>query len=326
MGCWTQTSVNEKREQIPLQAGVHAGPLARQLLFDHAVGNILSVHTNCCYVTFSNGRLLLLHSEYYGIIPFAIQLPNLSCPKQSLTIGMKVYCMPNSLEIPEAGLKWEISIGKDPNRKGSTSWTNTATLFSERFPGLQKLFTAVLTNGSKAGLGDLLQCLEHLRDASPCISCQKNLFCQTACPYIRQLLSGLQTGDHSKLLDGLEHLLGLGIGLTPSGDDFLCGFLYALLRLEHDKPSTQALSNNILALAPTHTGKISAAYLKAVADGWDFSLLDNFLQALFSEENCSEAADSLLQIGSSSGGEMALGILTATVCIVHPPLIQFVSQ
>ncbi len=67
-------------------------------------------------------------------------------------------------------------------------------------------------------------------------------------------------------LGGFVNLLGLGPGLTPSGDDVIAGSLLAL----HALRNTESLAALIAALKPawtTRTNRISAAHLAAAADG-----------------------------------------------------------
>ena len=61
-------------------------------------------------------------------------------------------------------------------------------------------------------------------------------------------------------------LLGLGPGLTPSGDDVLCGVLVALHAVGRSA-DTRALGTSIAAVAPALTSPLSCAYLAAAAEG-----------------------------------------------------------
>ena len=82
-------------------------------------------------------------------------------------------------------------------------------------------------------------------------------------------------GDSAKMADTLCRLIGLGIGLTPSGDDFLCGFL-AGLRMSSSVSShiptaesdsfRQILEEKIRSHL-NRTNEISAAFLHCAALG-----------------------------------------------------------
>ena len=109
----------------------------------------------------------------------------------------------------------------------------------------------------------------------------------------------------------LCRLIGLGIGLTPSGDDFLTGVLAGLrLRGLEESPLFAALAEQIRH-ALSRTNDISRAFLVCALEG-------HFSQAVLSLKN--EADPALLRqrfaaIGHSSGMDTAAGIL---YCLRYP--------
>lgn len=135
-----------------------------------------------------------------------------------------------------------------------------------------------------------------------------NLYCQTAAPAVRQLM---RLGDvPDELEEAVRALLGLGVGLTPSGDDFLCGFLYFLLRSGwKQSPAVFRLTELILQNAPERTNQISAAFLRSVAKGADCERMDQMVKILGGTGEASIRC--MTEIGSSSGSEMLLGMLAA---------------
>ena len=108
-------------------------------------------------------------------------------------------------------------------------------------------------------------------------------------------------GDAAKHLAGL---IGLGIGLTPSGDDFLCGVLAGLiLRGEENHPFAHALCREITSRR-FDTNDISRAFLDCSVQH-HFSLAVNSLTDL-------PSADRILNvfsdIGHSSGIDTLCGV------------------
>lgn len=69
-------------------------------------------------------------------------------------------------------------------------------------------------------------------------------------------------GDSAVPREAVRMLLGLGPGLTPSGDDFLAGLVVGL-RAAGRLEVAHALGREIVALAPLCTSEISAAHLMA---------------------------------------------------------------
>lgn len=112
-------------------------------------------------------------------------------------------------------------------------------------------------------------------------------------------------GDYPEAAVRLSRLLGLGIGLTPSGDDFLCGVLAGLHMAGNDShPFTQRLRSE-LANRLSDTIDISAAFLSCALDQ-QFSLAVNRLYRLPTAE---EILASFEEIGHSSGTDTLCGIL-----------------
>lgn len=109
---------------------------------------------------------------------------------------------------------------------------------------------------------------------------------------------------YKEAADKLCELIGLGIGLTPSGDDFLCGILAGLRiqGLEEDNFAMhlqEGICNNL-----QRTNEISQAFLSCALKG-HFSLAVN---NLWNKPSAEEIANDFLAIGHSSGMDTLCGI------------------
>lgn len=120
---------------------------------------------------------------------------------------------------------------------------------------------------------------------------------------VREKIEGLLRGDTDSALG----LVGLGRGLTPSGDDFLCGF-FCLLRAAGDT-RFDAVRDAILQNLHRTTA-ISAAYLQSALVGEYFTVYDRALRAVCAEDFVSHC-DFVLGMGASSGTDTMLGVLAA---------------
>lgn len=99
-------------------------------------------------------------------------------------------------------------------------------------------------------------------------------------------------------------LIGLGLGLTPGGDDFLCGVFAGLIFCGlKDHPFSQALAEDVAAHL-CDTNDISATFLRCALHG-QFSLAVNRLPYL---ESAHEILDIFSEIGHSSGTDTLCGI------------------
>jgi hypothetical protein len=107
--------------------------------------------------------------------------------------------------------------------------------------------------------------------------------------------------------DGAKTLKGLGIGLTPAGDDFLCGFLWALSLAG---PSWDAARRTIYDAAKGGN-LIANHFLRAAHAGLFFEHFKYFTRS-FCEGTDAEtlaAFKRLLTVGATSGADTAAGLI-----------------
>ncbi|MDO9100441.1 MAG: DUF2877 domain-containing protein, partial [Caldisericota bacterium] len=127
-------------------------------------------------------------------------------------------------------------------------------------------------------------------------------------------------------IDAAMTLIGLGPGLTPAGDDFLCGFslaAYVRTKLSEDTPRHVPLSfveewlKQLLGQAGgdvSRTGAVSLSFLFLAQRGLFSRALVALAGAFTSEEparmhRCTEALTVLGRLGHSSGYDAATGFL-----------------
>ena len=109
--------------------------------------------------------------------------------------------------------------------------------------------------------------------------------------------------------DAVAVLLGLGPGLTPSGDDFLGGMLIAL-HVCGEKSIQKQLYTQVESLLD-NTGPVSKAHLKAAALGEGSHSLHQVLNMLLegNETQLELGIDAINQIGHTSGWDALAGIV-----------------
>ena len=131
-----------------------------------------------------------------------------------------------------------------------------------------------------------------------------------ACPRIARLDTWLNSclGAAEQMPAPPVDLLGLGPGLTPSGDDLLCGVLIAFDALGARQAAAQ-LAAAIRAAAPRATTPLSAAFLAAAADGMGSEALHTFIAALIAGQAAAlpAAMADLGGIGHTSGWDAMAG-------------------
>jgi hypothetical protein len=122
-------------------------------------------------------------------------------------------------------------------------------------------------------------------------------------------------GDLAGAVEVAEHLVGLGPGLTPSGDDVLAGLLLALRLLGGAiRGGTRAvwladwLSAAITSDAGERTTSLSATLLHCAARGQAAGEVAAVLRAFAGQEPVAPAVTRLLATGHTSGADLACGL------------------
>lgn len=125
-------------------------------------------------------------------------------------------------------------------------------------------------------------------------------------------------GSLAEALDGTgpltigADLIGLGEGLTPSGDDVLCGVLLALRHL--GRPAYADRLWEVLAGELTgRTTALSATLLAAAAAGDAVPEAVDVLAGLAGHRPLEPAVDRLLGVGATSGSDLAHGLLVGAL-------------
>jgi hypothetical protein len=148
---------------------------------------------------------------------------------------------------------------------------------------------------------------------------------RTALPVIENLMSGYLEAEDDALQQGVEGLIGLGSGLTPSGDDLLLGFIGTLGAVSKRMDGREVES--ILEAVRDHlyenrhrTTFVSANLLAFACAGRVADPILNVIRALLFGETAVmiERVEALLRRGDSSGSEVLLGILLALHPLSHP--------
>jgi hypothetical protein len=118
-------------------------------------------------------------------------------------------------------------------------------------------------------------------------------------------LDDLRAGDPA----AVHALLGRGSGLTPLGDDVLCGWL-ATTRLLAD-PGRPAVAAEVLRLAPGRTTRFSAELVACAVEGETIPEFRRLLAALAAGTGVDDALADLVAVGHTSGAGLAHGCLLA---------------
>jgi hypothetical protein len=106
-------------------------------------------------------------------------------------------------------------------------------------------------------------------------------------------------------------LVGLGLGLTPAGDDVLAAMLLTLSAVPGTATAIAALVAETAPLL-TRTTALSATLLRHAAEGRGIPEVARLLDALAGSGDLEAPTARLLAVGHSSGTALAHGVLAAT--------------
>ena len=113
-----------------------------------------------------------------------------------------------------------------------------------------------------------------------------------------------RSGDPAGCAKELRRVIGLGQGLTPSGDDFICGVFAGMTAVYGEHPLLRPLRDEVAG----HLGDtpdISAAFLRCALTG----LFSKPVRQLFAAEDPEPLLPEFLAVGHSSGIDTLCGVL-----------------
>lgn len=146
---------------------------------------------------------------------------------------------------------------------------------------------------------------------------------QTIGSTVHQALAGR---DAAQMLEATRHLIGLGPGLTPSGDDFLVGCLRGLWLIRSNAPGAgQTLDRLRDALLPdldARTTRVGAEFIRYALEGAFAEILDRAALALLAPAHpqvVQTAITRLLAQGETSGTDTMLGLVTCLEALLSNP-------
>ena len=125
------------------------------------------------------------------------------------------------------------------------------------------------------------------------------------------LSSVLVNADISSARKVTSELAGLGIGLTPAGDDLIMGAIYAVWII-HPLKIASILAQEVADTAAPLTTSLSAAWLRSAGRGEAGILWHEFFDALVSGDasRIQETMKNILAVGETSGADALVGFIS----------------
>ncbi len=119
-----------------------------------------------------------------------------------------------------------------------------------------------------------------------------------------------QSENKHQFVKTVVQIIGVGEGLTPSGDDFVCGMLAAFHYLNDDKEINKLLNLLMtkLSLVLDTTTSISREYLMYAMMGEFNEYVVGLLHAYNHDQQYQEYLEKISSIGHSSGSDFLVGL------------------
>jgi hypothetical protein len=258
------------------------GYLAKKIFAEGGTAGVLGKTSQGIYLS-TPSRWVVFCSWGRFCSPLTVIVDGKKSELERVAVGMEAQIETNQLSIPESGFVLRMDESLEWTPKGPNNLLPEITECIERLDSLRRIVLGIKGNDG-----------EIVKTASPRV----------------------QVGD--RVEEALSQHLGAGQGLTPSGDDFVTGYLLAVNRY---KPSfwlqgdLESLNRQVVAAAYQKTTRLSANLIEMATWGEsDERLLNALDYVLGADYDLEEIAVHLSGWGHSSGvaglGGMAAAILT----------------
>ncbi len=129
---------------------------------------------------------------------------------------------------------------------------------------------------------------------------------------VMQLVTSTEESNLQGSIHAAEKMIGLGPGVTPSGDDILIGFLAALWSMTGQNNAQLSFIHSFgdaLMQIAKQTSEISRTYLYHATRGQFSSSLSNLAEVIATGDDVEHATQEAMRVGHSSGMDSVTGLL-----------------
>jgi len=257
-----------------------------------------------------NGEIITLLSAGRMLQPNSFVLSEaLDFEDSGLSPKMVAGLNRNGLTVPEAGIKIDFT---EARLIDLSIFSNGPYTIPEDIEQRVKLLVLYLADNSKTN-----------SICSLATNREPNQYSKAVQPYIPELTHAFAVYNTELAEKISAKIAGCGVGLTPSSDDFLTGFLtaYAVISIikKRDLDETLAITRKAGYAAAAQTTDISAQFLKQSGNGMVSLAVLKLFKTLFSEashDSLLSTAYHVMSFGATSGADILTGILYCVKCIL----------
>lgn len=295
------------------------GGTGRRLLAPGACGQVLAGFSRAAYLVTEQAELFWLASED---APMHLRGLRIAGPFPRLVAGEDFFIEDECINIAP---DFQVDFG------AASTWAvppipTEAALEIEQIPArVKSIFPDGFDLSQANGFGRLIPKILSLAAGQPDDKAETDPILALAWLGIAGIARACLLGDMTGLLQEAGALVGLGEGLTPSGDDFLGGLLFCVDTIERFYPGLINLDSSKQALfiesARQRTHLISFTLLKDSANGQAVEPLHELMRYVFSDQppKSTRPVSCLTQIGHSTGWDLLAGALTGLLLTFRSP-------
>lgn len=296
------------------------GKNARRLLMPGVSGKVLAGFSRAAYLVTEQSELFWLASENAPMHPRELRIAGYF-PK--IEAGENFFIEAECINIaPDL----KVDFGNAATWAGSSTTDNTALEIDQIPTRVKDIFSSGFDYSQASGFGRLIPKILALATDRLDTETETDPVLAFAWPGIYKTGKACLVRDMPNLLREASVLVGLGEGLTPSGDDFLGGLLFCINTIQRLYPGLINLDSSELALfiesAKQRTHLISFTLLKDLAGGQAVEPLCELIRFILSDQppdSTRQTAYCLTQIGHSTGWDLLTGVLTGLLLTFSSP-------
>ena len=278
---------------------LHVGAAAAEAFTTASGGIVVGVTSKGAFLRAENRILFLTELDYRS--PFNLQVNRVSELCNLLEPGDKFKFVNNGIDFTGSNLHldtFSASLWLPPGPVGIISST------AQQLDRSERLLSKINQSNPEKGF------LFITRPSGDTLS----QFQQKISLAAHALTEAFHREDHDAFMAASIQLVGVGGGLTPSGDDFLAGFfLYHFRKTEAEALHSDFLEGcwrDLVGYSFEKTTTISANRLEYTAKGWSEWLFLELIDYLFnpSAEFTESKIHTLINFGHSSGIDTLVGV------------------
>lgn len=304
------TSKSSEKQSIDV---VSIGAMAASALIRTSRWLMISVYERCLYCSDQDNSLICI-GRHIGRGPF-----NLLCsssgtawPSEKLVSGGYFNAVENNLIHEKTGFVFDTQRASTWNRSLHHACGSCKHLAED----LQWLSARAAESAPPESFGWLIPVL--IAGGTRLVGGPENMMTKLLHKNVLEVtgkLSRLSVASISGILEtghagGLEKLIGLGHGLTPSGDDFLAGFILGLFKMKKEREAA-VLARYLYGAAEGKTTAVSLSFYRALSEGWISEAHSTFLDIIgqAEKEQREHALNLVSSFGRTSGWDTLAGLV-----------------